>query len=159
MTPCPVFLSGNNWILHWSHYQLLPMLPMKNFFWNICILLKPCDISSKTLIVSQKLMKYKEKTLIWEGPNLSSIPELLVIWRSYVERWRKNRVQTDGRMDRRTDGQTDGRTDGQTDRQGQWIQKYALKKNKNLTLHKKLFECKKKKNRNIWCNFYNIRYL
>jgi hypothetical protein len=21
-------------------------------------------------------MKYKEKTLIWEGPNLSSIPEL-----------------------------------------------------------------------------------
>jgi hypothetical protein len=30
------------------------------------------------LIVSQKLMKYKEKkTLIIEGPNLSSIPELL----------------------------------------------------------------------------------
>jgi hypothetical protein len=31
----------------------------------------------KYLIVSQKLMKYKEKTLNGEGPNLSSIPELL----------------------------------------------------------------------------------
>jgi hypothetical protein len=38
-TPCPVFLSGNNWILNWSHYQLLPMLPTKKFFWNICVLL------------------------------------------------------------------------------------------------------------------------
>jgi hypothetical protein len=38
-TPCPVFLSGNNWILNWSHYQLLPILPRKNFFWNICFFL------------------------------------------------------------------------------------------------------------------------
>jgi hypothetical protein len=72
-TPCPVFLSGNNWILNLSHYQLLPMVPRKNIFWNICI----CDISWKTLIISQKLMKYREKTWNWEGLNLSSIPELL----------------------------------------------------------------------------------
>jgi hypothetical protein len=52
---------------------------MEIFFWNICISLQLCDISWKTLIVSQKLMKYKEKTLIWEGPNLSFIPELLGI--------------------------------------------------------------------------------
>jgi hypothetical protein len=31
-TPCPVFLSGNNWIPNCSHYQLLQMLPRKNFF-------------------------------------------------------------------------------------------------------------------------------
>jgi hypothetical protein len=31
-TPCPVFLSGNNCILNWKHYQLLPMLPRKNIF-------------------------------------------------------------------------------------------------------------------------------
>jgi hypothetical protein len=34
-----LFLFFYNWILNWSNYQLLPMLPRKNFFWNICILL------------------------------------------------------------------------------------------------------------------------
>jgi hypothetical protein len=70
-------------------------------------------------------MKYNEKTLISEGPNLNSITEPLGFGSEnpavlLVDRYSSLRIQNMGatigyrRTDRRTDGQTDEQTDGRT---------------------------------------------
>jgi hypothetical protein len=73
-TPFPVFLSGNNWFLNWSHYQQLPMLPRKKnseifvFYYNLVISVE------KHWLFLRTWWNIRKKTLIWEGSNLSSIP-------------------------------------------------------------------------------------
>jgi hypothetical protein len=76
-TPCPSFLSGHNWILNWRHYRLLPLLPRKNFseifvfYYNLVILVE------KHWLFLKNWWNVRKKNIMWEGPNLSSIPELL----------------------------------------------------------------------------------
>jgi hypothetical protein len=68
-TPCTHFAGGNNWIL-----GLEPLPGASNTFTGRTWL-KDCNLINTHIFVEND--KYNEKTLIWEGPTSSSIPEFL----------------------------------------------------------------------------------